>query len=147
MAQSAQSLYNDRHADLILSQFEVTTRTRALTFTPDEDTFYFHPTASYYKNRARLHFNLTNEYLPHFILIRGLIEFNRPKHLKFTYASDRKRMEIDLEVSEFDELTKLFRTVYAEVRKEIQFKTVLRKQIAFEREYRLESAAVYMAIG
>jgi hypothetical protein len=147
MAQSAQLLYNDRHADILLAQFESTTKTRTLTFTPDEDTFYFHPTASYYKNRACLHFNLTTEFLPHSVLVRGLIEFTRPKHLRFIYSADRKRMEIDLEVSQFDELTQLFRTVYSELRREIQFKAALRKAIEFEREYKRESEEVYLAVG
>ena len=146
MAQSAQSLFNDRYEDIVLSPSE-SKSSSIVTFTPDVDTFYYHHNAFYYKERARLQFNVTNEFVSHFILIRGLIEFTRAKHLKFTFAPDIKRMEIDLEVGQFDELSQLFRTVYSELKKEIRFKIALKKAIEFDEQYKREREQIYLAVG
>ena len=148
MAQSAQSLFSERYENILLTSSERKSTTSSIvTFTPDSDTFYYHHNAFYYKNRARLQFNVTNEFLSQFVLIRGLIEFIRPKHLRFTFTPDRKSMEIDLEVSEFDELNLLFRRVYSELRKEIRFKAALKRAIAFDQAYQRERAEIYQAVG
>ena len=148
MAQSAQSLFSERYENIVLaSSASKSTTSSIVTFTPDSDAFYYHHNAFYYKDRAKLHFNVTNEFLSHVVLIRGLIEFTRSKELKFTFTPDRRGIEIDLEVGQFDELTKLFRRVYSELKKEIRFRVALKRAIEVDREYQRERADIYLAVG
>ena len=148
MAQSAQNLYSEHPTDTLFANRENNQRTSSIvTFAPDSESFYYHSTAFYYKNRARLHFHVTNEFVAHFGLVRGLIEFIRPGSLKFSYPSGQKKMEIDLDVDQFEELHKLFRAVHVELLKELRFKTELKKAIEFEQKYRREVAELYLAVG
>jgi hypothetical protein len=104
---------------------------------------FYKPAAFYYKNRARLYFTLTEEFSAHFGLIKGLIEFYRSRHLKFTFNPDKKLFETDLEATRFADLAKLLDIVYDQVLREIRFKAALKKAILFEQRYKLESAEVY----
>ena len=67
--------------------------------------------------------------------------------MKFTFTPDRRGIEIDLEVGQFDELTKLFRRVYSELKKEIRFRVALKRAIEVDREYQRERADIYLAVG
>ena len=42
-----------------------------------EDRFYHQAAAFYYKDRVRFCFSATSEFVAHFILIKGLLEFHR----------------------------------------------------------------------
>lgn len=148
MAPSAQPLFKEQPSNTLYANLESTNKTSSIiTFAPDSDSFYYHSTAFYYKNRARLHFNVTNEYLAHFGLVRGLIEFIRPSQLKFNYPYSQKKMEIDLDIDQFEELHQLFRAVHVELLKELRFKNELKKAIEFEQKYRREVAELYLAVG
>ena len=110
------------------------------------DRFYDQPSTFYYKERARLHFAVADEFSKHFILIKGLIEFSRSSSLKFSFIADQKRIEINLEVNQFEELNQLFLTVHTEMLKEIRFKAALKKAIEFEQRYKQEAAKVYLTL-
>jgi hypothetical protein len=148
MVQIAQTSFNEQPVDILYPNFKHNTKTNSiLTFTSEEDSFYYHHTAFYYKNRARLHFNVTNKFLAYYGLIKGLIAFNKPGELKFNFPAGQKLMVIDLDVNQFEALNKLFRTVYAALLKEVQFRAELKKAIAFEQRYRREVAELYLAVG
>lgn len=148
MAHSAQTLFKEQPAHILYPTLESTRKTSSIiTFTPESDTFYIHPTSFYYKNRARLQFNVTQEFQAYFGLIKGLIEFIRSRELNFRYPANQKQMEIDLDVNQFEELHQLFRAVYTELLKEVQFRAELKKAIEFEQQYKREVAERYLAVG
>ena len=105
--------------------------------------FFEMPTTFYYQNRAQLSFTITREFLPYFILIKGLIEFSRSRDLRFSFNTDTKIFDVDLEINQLGDLSSLLMLVHGLLLKEIGFKRALKKAIQFEERYKLESAAVY----
>lgn len=108
-----------------------------------EDRFYHQPAAFYYKDRVRFCFTTTPEFVAHFILIKGLIEFHRSRHLRFMFDHDKKQIRADLAVTHVAALHQLLEVVYNEVLQEIRFKAALKKAILFEERYKQECAEVY----
>jgi hypothetical protein len=147
MAQTAQ-LFTEQHNDILFPNREsnntsVSNNLRAIF---SGDSFYQHPTAFYYNDRARLQFNVTDEFFTQFILIKGLIEFSRPNTLKFKFTLDQKAIETDLPVNQFGELANLFLNIDKELNKEIRFKAALKRAIQFEQRYNQERAEVYSSV-
>lgn len=101
------------------------------------------PTVFYYKESARLQFAVTDSLSPHFILIKGLIEFNRSREMKFTFDRDKKAFTVDLAVAQLEELNKMISRVYELVLSELRFKAALRRAIQFEARYKAEAVQVY----
>ncbi|MBT1700252.1 hypothetical protein KK083_25415 [Fulvivirgaceae bacterium PWU4] len=108
-----------------------------------EDRFYDQPAAFYYKDQVRFCFTATPEFAAHFILIKGLVEFHRSRHLQFTFDLNKKQFEADLAVTHVGALHQLLEVVYSEVLREIRFKAALKKAILFEERYRQACAEVY----
>jgi hypothetical protein len=113
----------------------------------EDERFFNRENSLYYNDRARISFTLAGEFSSHFILVKGLTEFYRPKHLKFAFDHNRKAFTIDLAVAEINDLSKLLRVVQQELLREISFKAALRRAIEFEKRYRLEAAEVYAYQG
>lgn len=146
MAQPAQ-LFNEQRNDILFpnrSNNESVSHNLAAIFSVD--SFYQQPTAFYYNDRARLQFIITSEFAPHFILIKGLIEFARPNTLKFKFKTDEKHVEIDLALSQFEELMTFLPVVYLGLQKELKFKAALKKAIQFEEKYKRERDEVYSSV-
>lgn len=148
MALGAQNLFNEQEQHILFPNRRSNSETPSSVsnFILKGDKFYDQPAAFYYKDRARLRFNVSDEFSKYFVLIKGLIEFSRPSQLKFTFTPDQKQIETDLDVIQFEELNKLFLVVYRELLKEIRFKTALKNAIEFEQRYKREGAKVYSGL-
>lgn len=114
-----------------------------LNFVFGENGFYIPSTAFGYNDRVSLAFQVKEAFAAHFILIKGLIEFNRAKDLKFAFNRDERSFEIDLEAVQLDTLNAFLAHIHALLQKEIQFKAVLKKVIAFENHYKALRDEVY----
>lgn len=112
----------------------------------EDERFFTRENSLYYNDRARITFSLAGEFSSYFILVKGLTEFYRPKHLKFAFDQSRKAITIDLAVAELHDLSKLLRVVQQELLREISFKAALRRAIEFEKRYRLEAEEVYRGV-
>ena len=115
----------------------------SLNFVFEENGFYIPSTAFGYNDRVSLAFQVKEAFAAHFILIKGLIEFNRSKDLKFAFDRDEKSFEIDLEAAQLDTLNDFLAHIHGLLQKEIQFKAVLKKVIAFENQYKALRDEVY----
>ncbi|HEY5748130.1 MAG TPA: hypothetical protein VIU12_18795 [Chryseolinea sp.] len=114
-----------------------------LNFVFEENGFYIPSTTFAYNDRVSLAFRVKEAFAANFILIKGLIEFNRAKELKFAFNRDEKSFEIDLEAAQLDVLNDFLGHIHALLQKEIQFKAVLKKVIAFENQYKALRDVVY----
>lgn len=140
---SEQSLYiSTAEVSLAPAKHPETVSTH-LNFVFGENGFYLPSTAFGYNDRVSLAFQLKEAFAAHFILIKGLIEFNRSKDLKFVFNRDEKSFEIDLEAAQLDTLNNFLGHIHALLQKEIQFKAVLKKVIAFENQYKALRDEVY----
>jgi len=97
----------------------------------------------YYKERVRLTLSVSDKSKPDFSLIRGLIEFNRPRNLAFYYDMKSRSVWIDISSSELDRLQKFLSLVFDLLVKERQFRHALKMAMEFENRYRLERDSVY----
>ena len=140
---SEQSLYISTAEVSFASAKNSETVSNHLNFVFDENGFYIPSTAFGYNDRVSLAFQVKQAFAAHFILIKGLIEFNRSKDLKFVFNRDEKSFEIDLEATQLDALNDFLGHIHALLQKEIQFKGVLKKVIAFENQYKALRDVVY----
>ncbi|HTE30763.1 MAG TPA: hypothetical protein VK666_10350 [Chryseolinea sp.] len=99
-----------------------------------------------YDDRSRLRFDLPPNYKQHFGLLRGLIEFNRTPDFTFMYHRESNSFDIDIEVSQHERLKAFLNLIDGLLTGEIQFKKQLKKAIAFETQYRLESSKLYASL-
>lgn len=106
-------------------------------------TFAGQPVVFSYGHRLRFHFIPGAEHAPHFALIRGLMEFNRPKELSFVYHVAAKSFEIDIDSAYEDTLQALLSQVDTLLVKELAFRRKLKAVIAFEQRYQREKDEVY----
>jgi hypothetical protein len=97
----------------------------------------------YYRSRIRLSFSVADEHKVEFVMIRGLIEFNRSKDFTFTYYLKNHTIETDIDASHLDKLQIFLSNVSILLEQENQFKLVLKEAIAFENRYKLEREGVY----
>ena len=101
------------------------------------------PAVFSYGDRSRFRFDISAGHASHFALIRGLIEFNRPKELNFVFHSETKSFETDIESSHREQLDTLIPLVNTLLLKELRFKNKLKEVIRFEAHYRKEKEKVY----
>jgi len=107
------------------------------------DWFYAPSAAFGYNQRVSITFGVKEAFAPHFILIKGLIEFNRSKALKFGFNREERSFEIDVAIAQLPVLSAFLKNIHAQLQKEIQFKAVLKKVIAFENQYKALRDDVY----
>lgn len=97
----------------------------------------------YYNTRIRLSFSVSETYKSQYVLIRGMIEFHRPKHFVFSYNKEQRLIEIDINVNELGELELFLSKVLVWLKKENQFRFALKIALEFETRYKLENERVY----
>ena len=95
------------------------------------------------KERVRLHFSVGQSLPSDFTLVKGLIEFHRPKDFHFKFDRKQKTISLDVDLDHIDRLTTFLSGVEEWVRKEKQFRHALKMAIEFERRYQLERESVY----
>jgi hypothetical protein len=102
-------------------------------------------TAFIYNNRIRFNIGVSSN-AKRFALLRGLIEFHRPKNFLFTYDTDAKQIEADVREVDYTAFLNFLVSVNQWLKNEVDFKAALRNVIEFEKKYRSEGAAVYAAL-
>ena len=96
-----------------------------------------------YNDKVHLSFEVIERFQPYYILIKGLIDFHRPKELFFSF--DRVGSSFEVKVSNQDALKVIgfLQNVHSWLVQEVQFKTALKKVIAFEKQYNADRQALY----
>lgn len=111
-----------------------------------ENTVFEQVAPFFYKKRVRVSLTVSSDYRAHLVMLRGLIEFNRPKHLSFDYQFQHSTIETDIDIRELTDLQSFLKKISAWLNQEIQFKQALKTVLAFENRYKLEKAGVYAAL-
>jgi hypothetical protein len=101
----------------------------------------------YYKNRVRLSFTIVKEFRAQFVMIKGLIEFNRSKNLLFQYDFKQRTFEADVAVEQLEELKAFMDKVFVWLNQEIQFKRALKLVLDLENRYKVEMEGVYALLN
>jgi hypothetical protein len=101
----------------------------------------------YYRTRARLTFAISDGFRAHFIMIKGLIEFNRSKHFFFQYDAKQRIIETDLDVTQIGELQLFLNRITTLLKQEIQFKRALKLVLDLEHRYKVEMEGVYTLLN
>lgn len=98
-----------------------------------------------YNNRIRFSFRAgLNEKL--FVLLKGLIEFHRPKNFLFKYDKAERSIEADVHEGDYAALKKFLANINHWLNKELGFRSALKDALAFEARYKAERAAVYGSV-
>jgi len=99
--------------------------------------------AIFHVDRFNLTFTLSNENAEHFVLLRGLLEFSRPKTIKIISNSTDKTFRAAFSEKDADHFVTYLETILNRLIREIKFKKSLRALIAFESKVKREQAILY----
>lgn len=93
--------------------------------------------------RYAITFSLKDKFATHFVLLRGLLEFSRPKTIKIMPNTISKNFYIELSENQVEHFVTYLETIVAWLMKEIKFKEALRALITFEKEVKHKQATLY----
>lgn len=96
-----------------------------------------------YNNRIQQTFSLKPSARENYALIKGLIEFSRGSEILANFDAHAKTVTLDLELTNADNLQKLFAVVDKQFTRELAFRTKLKSIIAFEANYRQKAQLLY----
>ena len=108
-----------------------------------ENTVFENVAPFFYKDRVRLLFTVSVEYKTRQAMLRGLIEFSRPRHFLFDYRFQQGTIETDIDIRQLSHLQLFLNKTSVCLKQEIQFRNVLKSVLAFENRYKREAAGVY----
>jgi hypothetical protein len=108
---------------------------RSLTTSPADGIFLV--------DRYAITFRLSDKFADHFVLLRGLLEFSRPKTLEITPNATNKTFHVEFSETQADHFVTHLDTVLGWLIKEIKFKESLRALITFEKKVKREQAILY----
>lgn len=108
-----------------------------------ESSLYSQSPLFFYKERVHLKFHVKTTYTPHFILLKGLLEFHRPKDFRFVFNVGEKSFETDIKISQLGFLEDFLDKVHTWINRELAFKSLLKQVVAFEKRYKTESEKWY----
>ena len=94
-------------------------------------------------DRYNLTFTLSNKFAEHFVLLRGLLEFSRPKTIRIVSSPIDKSFHVEFSENEADHLVTHMETILTWLVKEIKFKESLSALINFEEKMKREQARLY----
>lgn len=97
----------------------------------------------HYNNRIRISFRISDDYKSDFVLLKGLIEFNRPKDLVFAYDREQRSITTDIREDQPDQLRLFLSSILAWLNQEKKFRHALRIALEFESRYKFERDSVY----
>jgi len=100
----------------------------------------------HYKERIRASFRIHNEFKPDFILIKGLMEFYRPKEFIFSYDRTERSIGIDIKGDQLEQLSAFLSRIFHWTKQEKQFRHALKLTIEFENRYKLEGESLYQTL-
>lgn len=95
------------------------------------------------KEKLNLSINLTPAFTKHFILVKGLLEFHRPKEFRFSYVKENNTVAVQILSSEIAAFKKFVRFVNDLVIKELAFRKALKRVIAFEEQQKAAARNIY----
>ncbi|MBT1703920.1 hypothetical protein [Chryseosolibacter indicus] len=99
-----------------------------------------------YGKRTRLSLTLKDEFINHFVMVKGLLEFSRSKDYQFSYNVAERSFLVDFDESLEDGLKELLTFVSARLSEEIRFKKALTQIREIEARHKEELAALYKAL-
>ena len=99
-----------------------------------------------HKERVGFHFTVAASSPSDFTLVKGLIEFHRPKEFLFQYDRKQNTISLVVELNQIDPLATFLLRVEEWVRKEKRFRHALRIALDFEKRYQLEQESVYAVL-
>lgn len=94
-------------------------------------------------DRYAITFRLTDKFANHFVLLRGLLEFSRPKTIKITSNAIDKTFHVELSETQANHFVNYLDMKLGWLMKEIKFKESLRALIIFEKKVKREQAILY----
>ncbi len=115
----------------------------ALTAGMDSNGLFDKVSSIYNEERVRLILSVSEEFSSDFALVRGLIEFNRPRHLAFEYNQELRTVEADIRSNRLGELEQFLSLVFDLMVRERRFRGDLKRAIEFENRSRLERERIY----
>lgn len=91
-------------------------------------------------------FALSDNYRNHFVLLRGLLEFSRPKNISVSANNSEKSFELYIVKDQTTTVISYVDTILQLLMKEIAFKKSLQAVLKFERSIRIEQSKLYQAL-
>jgi hypothetical protein len=99
-----------------------------------------------HKDSVKFDLSLSSEYQSYFILLKGLIEFHRPKDFKFHFTKEDQSVSIEIGVNEINLLRQFLSDISFWLVKELKFRSDLKKVLAFEARYKAEKELIYRGV-
>lgn len=90
-----------------------------------------------------IRFKLSNFYHDRFILLRGLLEFSRPKAISISSNTSDKTFELRVSDDQVDVVKKYLDTILSLLIKEIKFKASLNAVLKFEQSFKAQQSKLY----
>lgn len=109
----------------------------------NEQGFYVPSALFYYEDRVRITLTLRAPYETHYVLVKGLLEFHRLKDFLFTFNRNERTIDVGIHKKDIKKLHEFLFQVSLWLDKEIQFKSVLKDILKFERVYKEKMKEVY----
>ena len=88
-------------------------------------------------------FSLRDLYQDQFVLLRGLLEFSRPKEISISSNNSEKTFQLHIGKDKVSAITAYMERILDLLVKEIRFKESLKAVIRFEQATRLEQSRLY----
>lgn len=96
--------------------------------------------------RYVVNFQPTNEFVKHFILIRGLFEFSRPGSFKLVASANTRTFNAEVSHLELEYFLSYVSIIADSFKKEMRFKNALRQVISFEENVRKQQEHLYQNV-
>lgn len=100
-------------------------------------------TPLFYAKRVQLTFHVSSDLRQFFALIKGMIEFHRTNRFQFRYERSEGTLETDIAIDRLEALQGFLEDLDHLIRKEIEFKLVLKEVISFERNFKSTANSIY----
>jgi hypothetical protein len=94
-------------------------------------------------NRYEITFSLSNKFAEHFVLLRGLIEFSKPKTIRITASRTDNTFHLSFSEGEADHFVAHLEKILDWLVREIRFKKSLKALVTFEKKVKREQEILY----
>ena len=94
-------------------------------------------------DRYNITFALSNKFADHFVLLRGLLEFGRPRTIKIIPSARDRNFYVEFSGNDAGHFVTHLEAILNSLVKEIKFKESLRALITFEEKVKREQAVLY----
>jgi hypothetical protein len=94
-------------------------------------------------NHVIVRFKLSSAYHDRFILLRGLLEFSRPKNISISTNTAEKTFELRVSDDQVQFIRTYLDTILSLLVKEIKFKASLNSVLKFEQSFKSQQSKLY----